>query len=168
MKKMIVAALAAMTMIAMTGCGSDGSGDGGSVSKPVPVAKNSWANAEGQTYLGWYGKDVVVGNHDSTIDMWGFASDDKTWENYMVWEFNESGNEALMVIHLNGRDTAEYMEYGVSSDAIIIKMDTDYNGIADSIVTIGNQINDTTYEAIWTGPSGRDFSIIFTALGAYL
>ncbi len=152
MIKKMITTMALTSALILTGCGGGGNG-GNHDSSPeyeyeVEVPKNSSINSEGLTNLGWYGKYVKIGDH-STVGNWTMVEDGMSYD-YIICDFDNYGNEAFIESSYNGFTDYFYVQYGVSSDAQIVRLDTDYDDISDFGIQIISRINSNTYDVLFT------------------
>ncbi len=113
----------------------------------VILGENSAENCEGQTNLGWYGKEVFIGNHLGN-KVWGVTRE-KTSYDFIIFVLDEHGNESYSEVHYNGRITRGTIQYGVTTDALTINTDLDYDDNSDFRYEIISQINEDTYDIKW-------------------
>ncbi len=140
-KVKILLSIVAMSFV-MVGCGGGGSGGGGSDSPSTAV--NSSENCEGDTSLGFYGADVVIGSHSGN-KFWSIEVEGSAGQ--IILEIPDYGNELYVMDTSSGSRDFYSADYGVSSNGKTINIDDNFDGSTDIRIEIDGQVNSQTYDA---------------------
>ena len=121
--KIIVAVL---SMSLFVGCG------GGSSDDSVSAVDNSVV-AEGKNIMGYYGENVILGEHTIGNRIWALVNNNTN--DTILLEFTNT-DEALMLED----GYLSYWQYGVSKDGVVVMFDEEIE------ITIYNPISSSCYD----------------------